>query len=279
MNISVVIPMYNREKTIECAISSVLKQTVQPLEIIVVDDGSTDGSVGIVQRLCRENQRIRLRRLKKNRGAQVARNCGIRAAKGEWVLFLDSDDELMCNALQFLAEAAEKNPGYDVYYGDYYRRENNKRRYINCRMNGKNGNFFQTILFSSKVLFQNSLVRKSALEEIGLLDPHVPAYQEWDTHIRLSRNHRYYYVNKPVFIYNLHEGETISKNGKKDINGFRYVMMKNCSYFLKQKGMDSIAYYYSGMHFRCKRHGFYRQYYYLWMAKFLQVISRNRGKK
>lgn len=275
MNISVVIPMYNREKTIASAITSVLNQTVTPMEIVVVDDCSEDNSVKIVLEMRRKNKMIRLLRLKRNSGAQAARNCGIRAAKGEWILFLDSDDELVCNALEFLVEAAEKKTGYDVYYGDYYRRQNNKMHYKNCRMKGKGGDFFHSILFSSKVLFSGPLVHKSALEDIGLLDESVPAYQEWDTHIRLSQTHKYCYVNKPVFIYNIHDGARISKDGKRDINGYQYVVRKNGTLFLEEGGIQSIILYYQGMHARCKRGNDYRQYYYLCMKTLIQITSNN----
>lgn len=273
MEISVVIPMYNREKTIETAVRSVLEQTVQPMEIIVVDDCSTDKSVKIARKIRKENEIVRLLCFKKNRGAQAARNCGIKAAKGEWILCLDSDDELTSNALEILLEAAGKNPGYDVYYGDYYRRERDKIRYINCRMKGKYGNLFHPILFSSKALFQNSLVRKKALQDIGFLDEAVPAYQEWDTHIRLSINHKYCYIHKPIFIYNIHDGETISKDGKRDIRGYKYVVRKNGNLFLREGGIKSIIMYYNGMYFRCNRWRDYRQYYYLCLARFFQFVS------
>lgn len=273
MNISVVIPMYNREKTIESAVRSVLEQTVQPMEIIIVDDCSTDKSVKIAGKIRKENEIVRLLCFKKNRGAQAARNCGIKAAKGEWILFLDSDDELPNNALEILAEAAGKNPGYDVYYGDHYRREGNKTRYINCRMKGKHGNYFHAILFSPKAFFGNSLVRKQALQDIGFLDEAVPAYQEWDTHIRLSVNHKYFYIHKPIWIYNIHDGETISKDGKRDIRGYKYVVRKNGNLFLQEGGIKSIIKYYEGMHFRCNSWKDYRQHYYLCMARFFQFVS------
>ncbi|MCI8899533.1 MAG: glycosyltransferase family 2 protein [Lachnospiraceae bacterium] len=275
MNLSVVIPMYNREYTISPAIISVLNQTVHPMEIVVVDDCSKDNSVQIVRELCSKYKMIRLIQLRRNRGAQAARNRGIRAAKGEWILLLDSDDELVCNAIEFLIRAVENNPGYDVYYGDYYRKENDRMHYKNCRMRGKDGNYLRSILFSSKVLFSGPLIRKSALYDIGMLDETVPSYQEWDTHIRLSQTHKYYYIGKPVFIYNIHGGETISKDGKKDIRGFRYVMRKNGNLFLEEGGIQSIILYYQEMHFRCRRCNDHRQYYYLSVKNLIQFLSAN----
>ncbi len=273
MNVSVVIPLYNREKTIENAVRSVLNQTKQPMEIILVDDNSADKSVEIVRKMRRQNSKIRLLCLKKNSGAQVARNCGIKAAKGDWILFLDSDDELLDHTLEVQQEAVEKNPGYDVYYGDYLRNDHGRKYYVNCRMKGRDGDYFHNILFASKVLFQGVLVKKAALEDIGLLDPNVPSYQEWDTHIRLSLQHKYFYTHKPMFIYNIHDGETISKDFNRDIRGFKYIVRSNSSLFLKESGIESILFYYNGLYQRYNND--YRQYYFLFIKNLIQITSTN----
>src|SRR5262245_38190413 len=98
--ISVVIPVYNRARIIARALKSVQEQTHQNWEAIVVDDGSTDDTVEIVTDLAQLDNRIRVIRQDKNRGAQAARNVGIRAARGEWVAFLDSDDLYLPNSLE-----------------------------------------------------------------------------------------------------------------------------------------------------------------------------------
>lgn len=91
VKISVVIPTYNREKTIRYCLDSVLNQTYSPIEIIVVDDCSTDMTVPVIKSY--SDIRIRCIVLDKNSGAQAARNRGIKEAKGEWIAFQDSDDE------------------------------------------------------------------------------------------------------------------------------------------------------------------------------------------
>ena len=94
---SIVIPMYNRERLVGRAIESCLKQTYTDFEVIVVDDGSTDRSVATVEAYT--DPRIRLVRCDRNRGVSPARNAGVDAARGEWIVFLDSDDELLPAAL------------------------------------------------------------------------------------------------------------------------------------------------------------------------------------
>jgi glycosyltransferase involved in cell wall biosynthesis len=97
---SIIIPMYNRERFIARAINSCLKQDFENFEIIVVDDGSTDGSVDVVKGYT--DPRIKLICHDVNRGVGPARNTGVDAATGEWVVFLDSDDELLSGSLNII---------------------------------------------------------------------------------------------------------------------------------------------------------------------------------
>ena len=75
-------------------------------------------------------------------------------------------------------------------------------------------------------MFPTMLVSRLALEKIDYLDEDVPSYQEWDTSIRLAKYCRFIHVREPLFVYHLHEGETISTDKKRDINGYRYILNK-----------------------------------------------------
>lgn len=246
MKISVVIPAYNREKTIRNTLESVLSQTSLPLEIIVIDDCSVDNTVKIVKSMKKKSSLIRLICLKKNKGAQAARNVGIKVAKGEWIAFLDSDDEWPREKIEIFQRVYHEHPEYDIYYSDYYEKKDGKMRYKNCRMPNKNGDYLKSILFGSKVLFQSMIVRKQALVEINYLDEKVVAYQEKDTNIRLAVNHRYYYINKPLFIYNIYDGETISKDKKKGIKGYQYIIKSNVDIYFNCDAYAAIEMYYRG---------------------------------
>jgi glycosyltransferase involved in cell wall biosynthesis len=103
---SIIIPMYNRERFIARAIDSCMKQDFEDFEIIVVDDGSQDKSVDVVKRYV--DPRIMLIYHEMNRGTGPARNTGVDAAKGEWIICLDSDDELTDNALQTMHKRAHE---------------------------------------------------------------------------------------------------------------------------------------------------------------------------
>lgn len=105
--ISVIIPLYNKEGAIENTINSVLKQTYTDFELIIIDDGSTDNSPVIAQKIAETDQRIHFIR-KKNGGVSSARNYGLQQSKGEWIVFLDADDEMLSNNLETLLSLVQK---------------------------------------------------------------------------------------------------------------------------------------------------------------------------
>lgn len=108
MKISIIIPTYNRAYCIERAIASIGEGTMDDYEIIVVDDGSTDSTKDIIEKLCQGNKKIRYFRMEENRGVCVARNYGVEHAQGEWVMGLDSDDLLVPDALSVISEYVSK---------------------------------------------------------------------------------------------------------------------------------------------------------------------------
>lgn len=106
-NISVIIPLYNKEKAISNTIQSVLNQTYTDFELIIIDDGSTDKSGKIAKEYAKVDQRIRYFR-KDNGGVSSARNLGVQLSQSQWVTFLDADDELLPNNLEVLTNLISK---------------------------------------------------------------------------------------------------------------------------------------------------------------------------
>ncbi len=98
--ISVVMPAYNCERHIGEALASALAQTLPPLEILVLDDGSSDGTAAVVDSFCRRDSRVRLYTGEKNQGVAAVRNRGVALARGEWIAFLDSDDQWTADKLE-----------------------------------------------------------------------------------------------------------------------------------------------------------------------------------
>lgn len=116
MKISVIIPVYNTEKYLRECLNSVLRQTYVDLEVIAVDDGSTDGSGDILENFAKTDKRLKVIR-RENGGVSRARNTGLKAATGEYVAFVDSDDTINPDMYKTLESAAEKT-GADIVTSD-----------------------------------------------------------------------------------------------------------------------------------------------------------------
>ena len=99
--ISIIVPVYNVEEYLEECLESIRKQTYQDIEVLLVNDGSTDGSKAICERYCKENRRFHLLN-QENQGLSAARNTGVAASRGEFIVFVDSDDMILANYLETL---------------------------------------------------------------------------------------------------------------------------------------------------------------------------------
>ena len=131
--VSVIIPMYNAEDYISECLESVLKQTFQDYEVIVVDDCSTDDSSKIVESYVPKfNRRLRLTKTEKNSGGggYIPRNVGLNLARGEYVFFIDADDFILLTALETLYTLAKENAADVVYTGNYYNARNPNDVYL-----------------------------------------------------------------------------------------------------------------------------------------------------
>ena len=225
LSVSVVIPVYNRADRIAKAVKSVLAQPYVDLEVIVADDGSTDAIEAAVKTLSAEDPRVRLVRLEKNRGAQAARNAGIRTAKAEWVAFLDSDDYWLPASLELRLACAAREGVEVVHSGcDILEEKGQIRRY---EVPPIRGSVYRTLLKAEGPVFPTLLVRKQALEKIGLLDEKIVAFQEWDTVIRLSKFFRFGFVPESTFVYDCRGMDTISKQFSRNGIGMEQILRKH----------------------------------------------------
>jgi glycosyltransferase involved in cell wall biosynthesis len=209
---------------IERSVRSVLQQTYQNLEIIVVDDGSTDDTLQILQKLQHEDHRLKILQQEKNLGAQAARNTGIRAATALYIAFLDSDDEWLASKLEKqLSLIDQSNDKIGVVYAGF------KGKIYNDALRGW-------------IADTNTLVvRKDILYKIGLLNEGIRAYQEWDLCIKLSRYTEFDFVNEPLAIYHLHDQPTISKNLVNDALGYLDIIMAHKNEIVTELGNDALA--------------------------------------
>lgn len=195
MKVSVVIPAYNAEKTIERAINSVISQTKKVLEIIVINDGSTDRTANLVIELAQEYPYIKLIN-KANGGVSTARNLGIKESTGEWVAFLDSDDYWNANKIEKQLDALKSNPHIELLG--------------TARNNEKFTNFlfkkieYITPISSRLLLYKNFfstptvVIKKSIVENVGYFDENQKFAEEGDYWIRICNKHQCYLLNESL---------------------------------------------------------------------------------
>ncbi len=241
--VSVIVPAYNRAATIGNCLRSVQAQTHQNWEAMVVDDGSRDGTTEVVAQLAREDARIRLIQHDRNRGAQAARNAGIRAAHGEWIAFLDSDDQFLPNSLELRLEVARKEEVLVVYSEFNVIIEDGSM--IPYKLTPMSGPIYQRLLEREGPTFQGLLVSSDALRRINYLDEHIVAFQEWDTAIRLAKYYPFAFEGRPTYVWDCRTPDTISKDLTRSGRGYEQVFHKHYAAILRYAGPPAMARHYT----------------------------------
>lgn len=197
--ISVVIPVYNGAKTIRETLESVLNQTFSDFELIVIDDGSSDSTVNIVNQI--QDSRLKVFSYS-NAGTAMSRNRGIYQSTGEYISFIDADDLWTADKLEAQLKALENNPQTAVAYS-----------WTNCidesskflRRGGHttaNGDVYaQLLVVNFLANGSNPLIRKQALKEVGEFDKSLVGTEDWDMWLRLAARFHFVAVPTPQILY------------------------------------------------------------------------------
>ena len=195
--VSVVIPTYNRADIIKRSIDSVLEQTYKNIEIVIVDDGSTDNTKEVVESY--DDQRVRYVSYGTNRGANHARNTGIKKAKGTLIAFQDSDDVWHPEKIEKQVKAYLESPDDHkvVYTGTRSRRVEGFYMPEDW-VKPKEGYVFKPSLRGTFANMVTILTEKECLEKIGYFDEELPRLQDWDLGIRLSKKYKFKFIDEPL---------------------------------------------------------------------------------
>jgi glycosyltransferase involved in cell wall biosynthesis len=242
--VSVIIPMYNRAHLIGRAIQSVLNQSYQDFEIIVVDDGSTDNTEKVIREFQEQDKRIIYIRHEKNKGAATARNTGITAAKGEYIAFQDSDDEWFSKKLEKQMNVFAIAPvEVGVVYTGFWRIEKDKKNYIpSSWVTQKEGKIHKELLKGNFVTTQSIVTRKECFEKSGMFDESLPRLQDWELVIRLSKYYDFKCVDEPLLI-SYYQPYSISANRKALVRALELILEKHFEDLKKNRKSLSKRYF------------------------------------
>lgn len=194
--ISVIIPTYNRAPLVKEAVDSVMAQTFKEWELVVVDDGSTDGTGALL-----EPYGLRLRYIwSGHRGVSAARNLGIRVTSGEWVAFLDSDDLWLPKKLERQMEILRRDPETALCYTDEIWIRNGRRVNPGKRHKKHSGWVFERCLPLCLISPSSAVIRREVLREVGGFDEGLPACEDYDLWLRITLRHPVIFLEEKLIV-------------------------------------------------------------------------------
>lgn len=195
--ISVIIPAYNRRDVLPRAIRSVLDQKPAPLEILVADDASTDGTPDWLQR---EFPSVKVLRLETNQGPAAARNRALAQARGRWITFLDSDDEWRPGKLRAQLDFFRENPGYRIMQTEEIWIRGGKRVNPMKKHQKHGGWIYEKCLPLCLISPSAVMIERSLLEETGFFDESYPACEDYELWLRITSRHPVGLIPKPFIL-------------------------------------------------------------------------------
>lgn len=227
--ISVIIPTYNRGYTIKQSVESVLLQTYKNLEVIIIDDNSSDNTEIILSKI--KDERLRYIKLNTNKGANYARNEGLRYSNYDVVAFQDSDDIWHKNKLHDQIEFIKKH-NYDVVassYNMYVEKKFKRSVFTNYSKLGDVS--IKNLLYGNYISTQTILGYKKCFESV-MFDNELPRFQDWDIAIRLVENFSVGFYNIPLVDVYLQD-DSISKDEYKQLKAYKTIYKKYQNLFSK----------------------------------------------
>lgn len=242
--ISVIVTCYNYGHFLMETLQSIKDQTFSDWECIVVDSGSTDNSGDVVKQFEKSDKRFKYI-FKADEGVSAARNAGLKICKGEYIQFIDGDDQIEENKLQSQVDAFSKNPKADIIYGDVRFYDNGNKDVLRTSLKGdKPDNWMPRISGSGDVVFQllkrfnflvtlSPLLKRSVIAKTGGFNEGIPALEDWDFWQRCALSNFYFHFNQSendLSLVRVHEA-SLSKR--------RELMLLGNFYLLRNRINDS----------------------------------------
>lgn len=244
--VSVIITTFNRSELVKKAIDSVLNQTYMNFELIVVDDCSTDHTKEAVNSF--SDDRITYIQHAMNKG-EGSRNSGLECVRGDYVAFLDDDDEWFKDKLELqvdLLSAKPANIGV-VHTGRvlYYTSTEEEVVDVKHRLDFCD-NALEDLAIDNGICTSTVMVRRQCLDQVGYFDETFPYCQDYDMWIRLAEGYQFTYIHKPLIRYRYHQ-TNLSKNWGAQIKGREMLYEKHAKYFSQSTPYNSRHYFELGV--------------------------------
>jgi cellulose synthase/poly-beta-1,6-N-acetylglucosamine synthase-like glycosyltransferase len=241
--VSVIIPVYNGEKTIKETVTSVLNQTFSDLELIIINDGSTDSTLDIVNSI--NDPRLKVFSYP-NGNQAVSRNRGITHAKGEYIAFLDADDLWTPDKIEMQYQALQDHPETAVAYS-WTNCIDESSQFLRCGSHKTvNGDAYPNLLVVNILESgSNPLICREALEKVGEFDSSLTPAEDWDMWLRLAKHYLFITVPKPQILYR-QSSQSASANvlkleaGSKKVIEQAFSQVPDCLKPLKKRSLANI---------------------------------------
>ncbi len=195
-SITVIIPTFNRARSLERALKSVTEQSFPPNEILVIDDGSEDDTSAMIA----EKFPQVIYHYQPNRGVSSARNRAIQLARSEWLTFLDSDDQWLPEKLQQQCEQFSKNPNYKICHTEEIWVRQGMRVNAMKKHAKRGGDIFKYCLPLCVMSPSSIMIHRSVFETVGLFDETLPACEDYDLWLRITAHYPVLFIEEAMII-------------------------------------------------------------------------------
>lgn len=201
--ISVIVPAFNAALFLPDALNSLLGQTHRDLEVVVVNDGSTDDTAGLLSAWCARDPRVRAV-YQQNRGLPAARNAGLSVARGDYIAFLDADDVIHPEKLERQLAYLTTHPDADLVYSDYGTADAELRPLTEEVVGVKRLPLSEAYAYTNVFPVMSPLLRRTLVERVGGFDEQLRACEDWDYWVRCERAGTFGYLPGHYATYRMH---------------------------------------------------------------------------
>ena len=260
MTISIILPTFNRSRYLPLALDSILAQTYRDLEVIVVDDGSTDDTGQVVVPYSGQIRYI----YRENQGRGAARNAGLEHATGEYIAFLDSDDLWYPDKLERQVTVLEANPDSAFVHGPVdvidehgsrhkEETENVLKLFEKARRRGFS---YENLIDSCLIFMSTILARTACFRTVGLFDPSLQLLEDVDWYLRVASRYRIAYLDgSPLVSYRVHDGNAYRIGDREVLETYERIFMRHLQHpgssirgaVVRSRAHLSLSFCYAGL--------------------------------